>query len=1212
MMARGPHDTAFRDTVRDALLARAEDLFRQYIGEPVSAGSHDWRAKDRSSFSMKIRGTERGLWMDFVAGQGGDVFDFVAVHLCSLAKASDDFPKVLHTAANWAGVSHDQPIDRARLKARKAATAKDDTATDAAARQRRTEIPGQIGSKSQSVWNTPAATYLASRGITDLPETLLSFLPPVPELTGPGMAGVWHPSLVIWATDAVGLRTGGQRVLLGPDGLPARLKEEQVRKPVFGTTRGNPGRIPARVAGSPLCVAEGPESALSIWQATGYETWVVFGVYGFKPAPLPLDRRIILCPDQDAPVGTYPAGSREANLESAARTFAEAVEVHVAAGCDIWVARAPEPVGSKRDLNDTLQRAGNAAVAEAIAAATSARPAPFHPAPTEDRDAAIAAHAETVKTFLKDALFLIRATQAAKAECDMDDLPRAPTTSGAGGLAAQTSARPEACGDGAAVAILQAAEVRPAPRVMLTGAQGVGKTRALIPALQGACGVVSLILQPDHGMARQFVTDCNKAFGDSGPVVVHLRGRSALNPGGADGERMCLMPDVAERFAKAGTSVRKVLCTRCPMAHLCGHMRQEATIERLSQEPAGVVIVAPHEYAFLPLPGDMKPDLVVMDEAPRSLGVESVAISYDALSRPLGLSPRAWATSRIGSVAERAEAEAASRTVIQCFRRDLRDAFREHPTAPLQALRDRGYTAASVQDVLDELQMFEDSGMAARVAALIESHEQAQGQGTTTSSLEAGLSDLVADHDGGGLQAFLQVARSVLVELATERASANSLLPVADVNAAGVQGAARPGIRAQVLKPFHHGADTPFLHLDGTGDHALMEKLFGPMRHACHRVERNAETTQIMGRSFSVQSITGQRADGQAWGTAGDKRHKEATQLRAEIIAYCHRTPDALVVAPLKVIDALQADGLQNPVAHHGALRGRNDWEHLSSVIMISREQPTRAVEDIARAYAAGEEAPFQSLNGAMWSKAARVLRTRKGPPVTQNVDCHPDPCADRVLRQVRDASLCQGIDRIRPIYKEKPVAVTIMSCVALDITIDRTQAWVETKRGGPRLAQALQGHGVIPLSAREAHRLMPDIFPSRKTAQCDLDPVTEQIDALMAHSPNRDALFGERAGKDFTLCTYQLLPKLKQRMHRHEALVLGCPGEARAILEALTGPLRLFETCPKWQAALAALDLADTHARYLAGGCADTSTTSEYDTPPPASDTTSRHKGVA
>jgi hypothetical protein len=33
-------------------------------------------------------------------------------------------------------------------------------------------------------------------------------------------------------------------------------------------------------------------------------------------------------------------------------------------------------------------------------------------------------------------------------------------------------------------------------------------------------------------------------------------------------------------------------------------------------EGSRVVIVAPHGYAFLPLPGAVKPDLVVMDEAP--------------------------------------------------------------------------------------------------------------------------------------------------------------------------------------------------------------------------------------------------------------------------------------------------------------------------------------------------------------------------------------------------------------------------------------------------------------------------------------------------------------------------------------------------------------------------------------------------------------------
>jgi hypothetical protein len=49
--------------------------------------------------------------------------------------------------------------------------------------------------------------------------------------------------------------------------------------------------------------------------------------------------------------------------------------------------------------------------------------------------------------------------------------------------------------------------------------------------------------------------------------------------------------------------------------------------------------------------------------------------------------------------------------------------------------------------------------------------------------------------------------------------------------------------------------------------------------------------------------------------------------------------------------------------------------------IMISREQPTIAVEDTSRAYAARDAALFQSLDGARWVRAV-VLRTRSGPPV--------------------------------------------------------------------------------------------------------------------------------------------------------------------------------------------------------------------------------------
>ncbi|UTH46284.1 DUF7146 domain-containing protein [Loktanella salsilacus] len=1193
-----PHDRAFRDTVKDALLTRAEDLFRKFIGEPVHAGSHDWRPRGRTSFSMKMRGAERGLWKDFVSDEGGDVFDFVAVHLCGLAKACDDFPAVLRAAANWSGVS-DQQIDLAALKTRTAAHAAVDRIEAAKVAERKAYVVSEIFSRSQPVADTPAARYLASRGIVNLPETVLSYLPSVLDLGRLGLAGAYHPSLVICATNKTGMRTGGQRILVTLDGSRPKLSNGHPGKPAFGAIKGTPFKIPARVPGGPLCVAEGPESALSVWQATGYETWAIFGAASWKSAPLPSGRKIILCPDQDASIGTYPDGSVEArNLEAADRAFAGAVADHVAAGLDIWIARAPEPAGSKRDLNDTLQRAGNAAVAEAIAAATSARPAPFHPAPDENRDVAIAAHAETVTDFFKDALTAVRARQSATVSGDPEgELQRELLKPGA----ADASGRSEIYVGHAGASTRACADGLNTPRVMLTGAQGVGKTRALIKALKNASGAISLILQPDHGMAGQFVKDCNSVFGVDGPSVVHLRGRSSQDPNAADGVKMCLIAVAAESLAKAGSNVRSVLCTQCRMANLCGHMKQEATIERLAQEPEGVAIVAPHEYAFLPLPGGIKPDLVVMDEAPRTLGFDSAVISYDVLAKPILFGRATRAKSKFGQAAAQLDAEVANADVIQPFREALSDAFREHAEAPLQALRDGGYTANEVQEVLEALRLFDDQGLTAQIAATIESHELSSRQGTKGGDLESDLSDLIEKSDGQGLHAFRQVIKSVLVELNAGRPSANSLLPVTNVKAAVSKTPARPGIRALFLKSFFHGENIPFLLLDGTGDHTLMERLFGPMRHACHRVERNTNTTQIMGRTFSVQSITGQRADGKSWDTAGDKRQMEAAQLRSEIIAFCHRTPDALVIGPLKVMSALRADGLLNPVAHHGALRGRNDWEQLDAVIMISREQPTIAVEDIARAYAAAEEAPFQSLNGAKWAKQARVLRMRSGPPVTVDVDCHPDPLAERILRQLRDASLCQGIDRIRPIYKKRPVDVTIMASVALDITIDQTQVWVETKRGGPRLEQAVNAHGVIPLSGREAERLMPGIFPSYQTAQRDLEPVEMRIAALLSHSPNNTVIFGNCDSKDFTLCTYQLCPEPGKRMRRHDALVMGSPDEARAILEALTGPLQLFETSQKWEAAMATLDLADTHARHMAGGL-DTTIAPACEATPPTS----------
>ena len=353
--------------VKEALSYRAEDLFRMVFGEPLRTGAPEWQAREKTSKVMRMRGPKRGLWHDFSAAEGGDLLDLVAREFLGLSSAKANFPKVLKEAARYCGIATDQPVDTRALEARAA-----DREWQAQEAERREEVrraalvkdlAGRAvpvnGIAGGSERETPASLYLASRGITELPESGLDYLPPVP---GVPVAGSGHAALVVWAVDETGTITGGQRILVAPDGSKAPI---DVRKPSFGAIGGSAARFPARGSsgseGAPLVIAEGPESALSIWQTTGHETWAVFGVSGWERASIPVDRPVILAPDRDAP--DSPAG----------RAFRKAVAHHLARGCDLRIATAPEPVGSKRDLNDTLMRAdgGPDAVRAAITEARS-------------------------------------------------------------------------------------------------------------------------------------------------------------------------------------------------------------------------------------------------------------------------------------------------------------------------------------------------------------------------------------------------------------------------------------------------------------------------------------------------------------------------------------------------------------------------------------------------------------------------------------------------------------------------------------------------------------------------------------------------------------------------------------------------------------------------------------------------------------------------
>ena len=339
--------------VRDALKARAEELFRAAFGEPDNPRAHEWRDR-KGKISMEMQGEKRGVWNDFSGEGGGDLFDLVAVTRFGLLKAEGSFPKVLEEAARMCGIGKGReawrgfPKDRPAQEIEAARAREDRKKRDWNAAKVMAVIAG-----IRPAEGTPAAAYLAGRGVTDLPKTGLGWLPGSRDLP---FRNRRVGALLVWAIGDSGWPTGGQRILVTPKGRPSGVKP---RKSSFGQVGGSPARFPARPGkeAEPLVVAEGPESALSVRQVTGLECWAVFGVTNFKSAPLPAGRTVILAPDRDG------------RDSKAGREFRRAVFVQRKHGVDLLVADAPEKDGSGKDLNDTLRRKGEDAVRAAIEAA---------------------------------------------------------------------------------------------------------------------------------------------------------------------------------------------------------------------------------------------------------------------------------------------------------------------------------------------------------------------------------------------------------------------------------------------------------------------------------------------------------------------------------------------------------------------------------------------------------------------------------------------------------------------------------------------------------------------------------------------------------------------------------------------------------------------------------------------------------------------------
>lgn len=810
---------------------------------------------------------------------------------------------------------------------------------------------------------------------------------------------------------------------------------------------------------------------------------------------------------------------------------------------------------------------------------------PFHPAPDGDRDAAIAAHPATIRAWADQNIPILQATKAvarAYAEIEQPDIDDPDRDQKLKAVAKAKRAIRKRIKDQFDLDFLPASKITkkaPITRVMLSGAQGVGKTRTVVGAggnpgiLHGAQGLISILFEPDHGKATEAKDDYDRNAPEGSPPSIHIWGRGSLDPDQPD-ETMCRLPDTAQRLAEKGVSVRKALCDECPFANVCGYLRQEEEIAGLAAAPEGVAIFAPHDFAFLPLPGFVEPDLAIFDERPRDSGVgDDVGLSFDDLSETL--------RSATTNAYEEADAQAANLRFIRPLQVALRDAGRDHPNRILAALRDRGIDRDHITGAIVGLKDFQDRETA---HAMRDALTQWDFSGRSF-NLQNRLEQEIEKREGKITRDLQTIFEALLIEIDKDRDDAIGI-GVGDVTR---NGRTSKGIVAVKLKRLRLGR-VPFLHLDGTGDHTLAQAIFGAMDHEHHRVERSPggrgdRIVQVVGTDFhNAGLIGGKGKDGKVepytgtWADYYDAQRRDVQKIISQ-------HPGALVVGNKRVIAALKPEEYGAHSAHFGAIRGYNTWEETDTVLIVGREQPSpAAVERIARAYAAHGDADFESLGkddkgkDKDYPKTTRGIRKRDGTGHPVKVAYHPNTWAERVLRSIRDTEIEQAIDRIRPIFKTRAIKVVVLSPVAVDLTVDQVTSWTDFRQGGSRIERALKTARLVPLSGREAARLLPGIWANRTTAQEDLSEA-----GLLAISLNRETYLQILPIRIGVVVTYKTEVEAGKRSREQTALIAAPPHEARAVLEALTGRLREFEVVKVFEPDQAAVEAAEAREERIA-----------------------------
>ena len=473
--------------LKQALTDNVESLSLELFGQPISRSRDQWKWGRQMSTVVTTRGRWAGRFRSWETLEGGSMIDAI------MFAFGYDFDSAVEWARGWLG---DAPAIRKPITIQMRPVIDVD-----AEKIRREKSARKIWDETLPIDGTPAEIYLHSRAITSWPNSAVRY----------------HASsncLVVASTSPAKNITAIQRVYLTPDGQAKKDEDGKKIKRSFGPIHNGAVHLPGTTEA--LCLAEGPETGLSVWGGAGIETWVGLGsIANINLDNVPLNRPIIVCRDDDSRNAPSRRGLNKGirKWKREGRTVLSVTPRHFS--------RA-----DKSDFNDTLRESGYPAVSDRINSVL------YHKTQKHTETPVFWARKE-----LKDA------------------------------VSHAVSSLWERYNEGTTTSVGMKVQV------------GLGKTEVGIEESvkwvnEGRGNVV--IAVPTHKLGSEIVERVRSKAGDSIQVAI-WRGREADDPD-APGEKMCRDIEPVKAVQNVGGDPQSLVCIKgekkCPFFGVCGYQKQ--------------------------------------------------------------------------------------------------------------------------------------------------------------------------------------------------------------------------------------------------------------------------------------------------------------------------------------------------------------------------------------------------------------------------------------------------------------------------------------------------------------------------------------------------------------------------------------------------------------------------------------------------------------